>query len=267
MKIARIVLTATILFSLKSTLFCSSSAAIEPEIVTAPVLVRRKSHDGTRDGHFGSAADTFSKLGQTYKGAFGLGEEQIYDLGSDEQAPARWASFGKTIKTLSDAQKWVQAVAKKGWSLPAESMQPSLDIIAADKAIKIQENFTTFNHMQEVSRSLIAQIVKTNADRTALDHERNQFYKEEIIKITQTKALEFTNREIERNAQDTKISSDLKDILEKTKTFRLDHNTQFPENPIHATPVVKREDINKLNAKTLAHIALKYNAALKDAAK
>ena len=85
--------------------------------------------------------------------------------------------------------------------------------------------------------------------------------------ITRAKALEFTNRAIERNAEDTKIIDDLKKILEETKTFRLAHNQEFPENPINAKPVVKRDDINKLNTKTLAGIAAKYNAALKDAAK
>ena len=267
MKIARIVLTATILFSLKSTLFAAQEQAVIVNKTEIPAITRRKSHDGTRDGRFGSAADTFKKLGQTYKGALGLGEEQIYDLGSDEGAALRWAPFGTTITNVADAQKWVDAVARKGWNLPEESMKPSVDLIQADRQRKVAENMSKFNKMQEASCSLIASITETDKKRAAVDQERSKFFAHEIIKITRAKALEFTNRAIERNAEDTKIIDDLKKILEETKTFRLAHNQEFPENPINAKPVVKRDDINKLNTKTLAGIAAKYNAALKDAAK
>jgi hypothetical protein len=273
MKIARIVLTATILFSLKSTLFCSSSATIEPEIVTAPreATVKKPGYDASKKGWLPSSNKwMLENMGSSYKHY--TTECEVRPESDDEDTTksngsrARWTKIGKEdVTTPKHAQTFLTWTAKL--NLPQEANQPSLDIIAADKAIKIQENFETFDDMQQKSRSLLAQIVKINADRKTVDHERNQFFAREITKITQTKVLEFSNREIERNEQDTKITSDLKDILEKTKIFRHDHNTKFPENPINATPVVKRDDINKLNAKTLADIALKYNAALKDAAK
>ena len=115
MKIARIVLTATMLLSLKSTLFCSEKAT----------LTRTKSHDGTRDGLFGSGLDTLAKLGNPYG-------SQVYALGSDEKAPERWALVGKTIKTLELAQKFNTAVTEKGWDLPEDAIKPSLDLINAE---------------------------------------------------------------------------------------------------------------------------------------
>ncbi len=266
MKIARIVMTATILFSLKSTLFCSASEqAIVVDKAAIPV-VRRKSHDGTRDGRFGSAADTFKKLGQIYKGPFGIGEEQIYALGSDEGAPMRWAHFGKTITNVADAKKWVKAVEEKGWNLPTECMQPALDLIQADREDKIAKSKIEFTQKQEATRALIASITELNTKRTSFDQERNQFYAQEIRKITDAKIIEFTTRNQERSEENEKICQQLKTLLEDTKIIRLAHNEQYPENPIVAAPIIIRSDINQINKITLATIAARYDAAIKAAA-
>lgn len=127
MKTVRIALTAAILLSLHATSFSMESTE-------QPTLVRTLSHDGTRKvltgysgGMFGSGIDTLDKLGQPYADGY------IYALGSDEQAPIRWAQVGKKdIKTLAHAQKFVAAVQAKGWILPKEALQPSTNILSKE---------------------------------------------------------------------------------------------------------------------------------------
>lgn len=273
MKIARILLTASILFSLKSTLYCSQEDPIDvkshdTQESTAPTnsIVRKKSYDGTRDGYLGSAQNTFNNLGQSYTGPFGT-EDKIYDFGSDELAHLRWAEFGKTIKTLSDAKKWIAAIERKGWSLPQDCMQPSLDIITADKESQISENYVQFESMQADSRVLVVTIATMNEKRIIEDQARNQYFAEKIRTITEEKALELATRKQLRRQEDLVLTNDLKAILEKTKNFRLVHNENFPDNAIVANPVIKRGDIDQLNPGTLATIAAKYNKELQDAQK
>ena len=123
------ILTATILLSLKATSYCSQSQEIASATASADnviTVVRQNSgihHDGTRDGLFGSGLDTLKNIreGKSYYG-------KPYGLGDNSEA--NWAKIGKNdIKTLADAQTFITEVTKKGWSLPAESMAPSKKII------------------------------------------------------------------------------------------------------------------------------------------
>ncbi len=119
MKTARMILTATMLLSLNATSYCSQSQNSANDVITAP---RQNSHDGTRDGLFGSWSDTLDKLGKPYG-------NQIYALGSDEKAPERWAHAGKQITKFDHAIKFMKAITAKGWSLPQEALTPSTKII------------------------------------------------------------------------------------------------------------------------------------------
>jgi hypothetical protein len=127
MKTVRIALTAAMLLSLHATSFSMESTEQQTP-------VRRLSHDGTRKvltgysgGMFGSGIDTLDKLGQTYADGY------VYALGSDADAPNRWAQVGeKDIKTPAHAQKFIDAVQAKGWILPEEALQPSINILSKE---------------------------------------------------------------------------------------------------------------------------------------
>ena len=252
MKIARIVLTATILFSLKSTLFAAQEQAVIVEKDGIP-SVRRKSFDALRDSNLLTEQARIQWAldhdGENY--THWRTECQVRP-GSDIAAQGRWEHIGRSgIKTVENAQKFLGIVARHNLQLSQDATQPSLDIIKGK-----------FDTMQQTSRSLIASIAKMNQDRALVDKTRNQFYAHEILKITQQKTIEFFNRDKERAEENTKFVSELKESLERTKEFRLAHNEQFPKSPIVAAPVVKREDINQLNTITLAGIAARYNAAI-----
>ena len=94
MKTARMILTATILLSLKATSYCSQSQEIASATASADnviTVVRQNSgihHDGTRDGLFGSGLDTLKNIreGKSYYG-------KPYGLGDNSEA--NWAKIGK----------------------------------------------------------------------------------------------------------------------------------------------------------------------------
>lgn len=128
MKTFRIALTAAMLLSLHATYFCMESTE-------KPALTRTLSHDGTRKvltgysgGMFGSGTDTLNKLGQEYAPGY------VYALGSDDQAQSRWENVGKhDIKTLDHASKYIAAIQAKGWNISEDALQPSHDLIKADR--------------------------------------------------------------------------------------------------------------------------------------
>lgn len=150
MKTFRIALTATMLLSLHATSFCMESTE-------KPALTRTLSHDGTRKvltgysgGLFGSGIDTLNKLGQEYAPGY------VYALGSDDQAQSRWENVGKhDIKTLEHAQKYITAVKAKGWNMSADALQPSRDLIKADRNNKREQSITYFNKLNEQGLQLI----------------------------------------------------------------------------------------------------------------
>ena len=258
MKIYQILLSLMITTSSSTILFCSSAKD------RCNVSVRRKSHDGTRDGRFGSARDTFNRLGQTYTGVLGL-ENQVYDLGSDDKAPERWASFGATINNLADAKKWVAAVERKGWALPQSSMKPALDIIQADRQADITASLQEFEKIQRAGSAILVSVIQKQQERIKQDETRHAYFVEEITRISQAKQREFEARGQERLQEDANTIEKIKNLWQTSNNYITAHNKQYPEAAITDTPFISKKKAKEMNPENLARIASVYDAALKQA--
>ena len=222
MKTIHMVLIAAISLSAHATSFCMEST---PTKVTP--LVRKNSHDGTRrsvlgnsGGMFGSGIDTLEKLGQPF------GKDHVYALGSDADAPNRWAQVGKKdIKTLVHAIKFKNAIEYKGWNLPAEALQPSLELIEADRQVNIAASSSLFNSSdQKLAASLLALQAR------------------------------YKNREKE----DAQAVEDLKTLALEIHTMKINHNKNYPDSRIELDPCVKHP--KNITLKTLAPFVENFSA-------
>lgn len=260
MKISRIFLPAMILFSMESSLFGMRPSRDDKDVVVVEeqTHVRRKSHDGTRDGKFGSAQDTFSKLGTSYNPLFGT-QNQLYDIGSDEHAPTRWATFGATIKTLADAEKWVKTVTRKekecptvNWTPLQESKENAQSIIATDR----HNRFTQLN----------AQITKDLLDAHKIATESEQYKQEQsalydaqvaqaIHAIRSRQAADFAAQAQTVQTELTTLANEIKLHIQAAVELKSTFNDTKPSRPIIDKLAVKGDYSTTLNHAQLVKIA------------
>lgn len=199
MKIFRIALTAVMLLSLHVTSFCMDQTD----------RPRKNSHDGTRieffgngGGLWGSGTDTLDKLGQPY------GNNHVYGPGSDPDAINRWSEVGKNkIKTVAHAQAYIQAMKAKGWTLPKDAMQPSLDLIKSiefddnqdlieDYALTAEQSFCQFTHANRQVLQLLYTLDKSSAiSCDKVDLLKN--YAKQAIDLRNHHNEKFANQDIE----------------------------------------------------------------------
>ncbi len=240
-----------ILLSLKSTSYCSEQST-EKDTIQAP---RTLSHDGTRDGMFGSARDTFTKLGTPYY-------DKTYDLGSDDTAPGRWALFGNTITTLEDAQKLKNAVDKKGatvpavWTLQAQKAvtQKSLEIIEADRQVQIKASHDKFTSIQKDGIGLVATIAQRLKDRQEIEKTNKQLFTNTVSDLHSRieKAQHKYNLQIAANTknrkqEDAAFAAELIVARCKSRIFKDMHNEAFSDNQIQEQSIFKNTKINDDN--------------------
>ena len=275
MKIARIVLTATILFSLKSTLFCS-----EKQTETIPTLTRTHSgihHDGTRDGLFGNGFDTLKNIRD--KKSYG---KQPYGMGSDSQAPQRWGKVGQQITKLEDAQTFIAEVERLkefGLIFTEETLQPSQTLIedentrlegiriAAEQAAqaeKIAHEAALQAKFEQADSKYLALNQHSKALLQAFYVEKNQTRKNEDKALDQKYAallkIERTELKKARKEKDLAFQAELALAFDELAQIKKNHNeeTSRMDHMIKRTPFVATKD--DLNEKNLPKIAHKYSS-------
>lgn len=259
MKIARVVLTATILFSLKSTVFCS-----EKQTEDTIQLTRTDSgihHDGTRNGtlglKFGSGLDTLKNIKD--KKLYG---SQPYGMGSDSQAPARWTAVGKSITKLEDAQTFmaeVERVKEFGLEFSQEALQPSRDLIEAEnqrleaeKQSQFEQADSQYVTLNQQAKSLLCalntKIVKTRKDEN----------KALIQKYAEALKAEQTQLRDARKQEDNNLTTELVLIFNQLTSIKCDQNkiASSANYKITRLPFVVSEDSLKKN--NLLKLSQKY---------
>ena len=251
MKIARVVLTATILFSLKSTLFCSDKQTEETIQIT-----RKNSgvhHDGTRDGLFGSGLDTLKNIKD--KKSYG---SQPYGMGSDSGAISRWTPIIKTIKDL-DLAHVVASEAKRlesfGLIFSEEALKPSQDLIdtenqkleAIKQALYMEahaSNIAAITLLQQFYLTKEANVLKDAAllEQHNARIEAAKKESEELLKSEQ-EALR-----IQRKQERTALVATLQEKFEQIKTL----NPNFSNKNIF---VLSKDSLQEKN---LCKLATRY---------
>lgn len=260
MKISRIFLAAMILFSVQSSLFCMrpTSGDNSAVVVEEQTRARRKSHDGTRDGRFGSAEDTFVKLGTSYNPLFGT-QNQVYDIGSDEHAPARWTGFGETIKTVPDAEKWVNTITRKekecptvDWTPLQESKTKAQEIIESDR----HSHFTRLNTQITIDLLAAHKIAKESEQ---YKHEKLALYDAQVAQAIDTirsrQADDFAREDQTVQAKLTTLLETIRHNVKDGVAFKSEFNATRPLRPITDKLAVKADSIDKLNHAQLVKIA------------
>jgi hypothetical protein len=262
MKISRIFLSAMILFSMQSSLFGMRATDDKGVVVVQEqTRVRRKSHDGTRDGRFGSAEDTFVKLGTSYNPLFGP-QNQVYDIGSDEHAPARWVKFGETIKTVPDAEKWIDTIERKekecptvDWTPLQESKENAQSIIASDR-------HNRFNLLNTKITEVLDQAYQTHIESERYKLEQSIIYETQVAEILQKidtiRSQQATNLAAHNQAVQEKLTTFVETIRSNVKdgvALKSEFNATRPRHPITNKLAVKADNIDKLNHAQLVKIA------------
>lgn len=132
MKIARIVLTATIALSFSATSYSMENEGPKRTICTQAEVKKGHFHDGTKSW-FGSGEDTIDKLGQKYG-------SQEYGPGSDDETESRWANIGRRLNRSSNservkllrAKRFLKLAEERGWNLPQDALMPSQNLVDAE---------------------------------------------------------------------------------------------------------------------------------------
>jgi len=219
MKLNKIIFSSIIMLSHQSSLL---SSVLESE-TTMPT--RRKSHDGTRDGMFGSAADTFEKYGQTYTGVHGLNNNE-YRIGSDLGAPTRWLRFAQSITNLADAEKYLGIIQELSQRLP-EIWTPQVVILHCNKSQTIlnaeQERLKAIQEAE-----LQDQIEKSKQKFRDLNQEAQNLMKHLMHTIhTHEKSQSEAHRKYTQSIADknTRITMLNKEIKEITQEYQLTKKT------------------------------------------
>jgi|SRR3989339_650539 len=246
MKIARIVLTASILLSLKSTLFCSEEKATE----VFGSLARKDSFDALRDGGalngwLGWNPDalanyTIDNCGKEYKG-------KEIRIGSKNTTPA-WTTFGQKVDSLPKAQQFLDVIEKSGAQLPAAATAKSNEFITVQNQRIATENEYR-NQIVEKNKLIQAQIIAHKIETSERSFiELNQASKASLREL-------FTQRTVERpatkkaiqdkheaakkaelnqyyeqcKATDAQKAKELQENLTKLVAIKTTHNQEFAE--------------------------------------
>ncbi len=283
MKISRIFLSAMILFSMQSSLFGMRPSIDDKDvvvveeqthvdmptiddhdvvIVATQTLVRRKSHDGTRDGKFGSAQDTFSKLGNSYNPLFGT-QNQVYDIGSDEQAPARWTPFaaqiGDTITSINDLKKWESTITRKEQECPSVDWTP-----LQESKIKAQKLIATDRHDRfkqcntQITRILLAVHDRTtqhNKDirTSSIALEKKIFDVVSSLRSRHKADVAAQKKALEEELSELQIS--IQSEAKIARNIKSDFNSTQPSNPITHKLLIPYKVIQQLDHAQLVKIA------------
>ena len=266
MKTARMILTATMLLSLNATSYCmqsqetaSTDAPVNNncDVITAPRKNSGIHHDGTRDGMFGSGLDTLKNMreGKSYYG-------KPYGFGDNSEA--NWTKVGKNdIKTLVDAQTFVEAFTAKGWT-SQEALAPSQALIEADRQAKIAASKTQFNTINNQIPGIFSALTARFENRKLADEaaatEVNGKIKALLSQINDLRSLEvarkISNKE-SRLAEDNKPIEELQALNTQITTIKKTHNAIYNDSKITTAPHLKK-DAN-LNAQNLALITNAFN--------
>ena len=272
MKIARIVLTATILFSLKSTLFCSSEEK-STDTIQAP---RKDSFDALRDGGplngwLGWNPDalanyTLENNGQDYKTS---GKE--VRIGSKNTATAAWTAFGQRITTLAKAQQFMTTVSKSGVQLPEDATQASQSLITAEnqrletlrlaelqritdeRQAQFEQADTSYVQLNQAQKSALQAYFVTatqtrNAEKSAVHHKYEALKKAELTELKARFAQE-----------DTKLVADLTAAFNQLTTIQATQNNAEASNinrQVRRAPFVESADA--ISKDTLKRIGYRY---------
>lgn len=246
MKIARIVLTATMLLSLKSTLFCSSEKNTESQ------LQRKDSFDPARDGNgwgkaigtkwFGMtpkqlAQYTLEHCGEDYKG------KQIRP-GSSQESIDVW---NNQIKTLEYAQNFVAAIKPVENVISALVRKKADDLIEAEKQAMHAANIV---NMHKINQDAINKLAAYSAN-----HKLEPVQDSDLIKHHQLScavALQIKQKDIARNRanEKTQLVDGLLKNFKAISVIEAEEKTKFPEKF-----VIKEESITN---KKIISLANKY---------
>ena len=229
MKIARIVLTATILLSLKSTLHCSSSEES-----------RTKPSTNARNLPIYDAADpscqiqsrlfttqdpfkwTLENFGQSYN-HWGM---QACTVSPSEKIISAWEDYGKNIKDLNTAELYLRVMEQSGLltKLSEDSIEPASNLIRLNSV-------ATYVNIQKSGDSLI---------RSIYNHENQS-----------------SEADDSRKAQEEYCNT-LKELAINATAHRIKHNTMYPDHKITEHPFMHTEKAKKINVNDLRTVATTY---------
>ncbi len=255
MKIARIVLTASILLSLKSTVFCSD------EKVTETPLTRKDSFDALRDGGalngwLGWNPDalahyTLDNCGKDYKG-------KEVRIGSKNTTSA-WTTFGEKVDTLQKAQQFLAVIEQSEVQLPEQATTKSQAFIATEnqriadeRAAKRAAGEHSFIELNQASKALLKALwTEKTVTRPA------------TVKAIRKQHQDLCNAQLKQFAQtcqtaDAQTAQQLQDNLKKLVALKTAHNSEFTElkDQIAKMPFAISEQA--ISGKGLAKAALQY---------
>ena len=259
MKIARIVLTASILLSLKSTLFCSSEKATE----TILAQEKKPGYDASKKG-WSKTSDEWmlENMGSDYSHYGTLCQVRPESDNEDETksngSKARWTKIGETkVKNLKDAQTFLkyteklklseQATAKSNSFIATENQR-----IADERAAKIAAGNHSFIELNQASKAL----VQTYFEQKTVTRPATK-------KTIQKKYQDLCNAELKQFSQacqatDAQTAQQLQDNLKRLLALKAAHNSEFTElkDQITKMPFVQSEQA--LFGKGLAKTGLQY---------
>lgn len=255
MKIARVVLTATILLSLKSTLFCSEKESN---------LIRRKSFDIFVDG--------WNKDGNWQMDNYGTefnGKEVRIESRDSQRATKNWGNYGKTIQDLPRAKKFINAITSAQLQLPAEALKPAQDLIDAEnqrlkqikqeaEAAKKAARDANIAKMHEINQSAISDLATHHIKHLLKDQEDKdllQKHQQRLVAATMSCNIILKQEQTKIEAARSQEKTDLIDKLRKN--LNAINEIQAAEGIItYQEKFVRTED--SLSRKKIASLAAKY---------
>ncbi len=247
MKTTRIVLTASILLSLKSTLFCSSEKATK----ASNPLTRNNSFDALRDGGISNgwlgwtpddlANFTIDNCGNDYKG-------QEVRIGSKNTAVTAWTTFGEKIDNVNQAQQFLATLEKSVVTLPEQATAKSHELISA----KIEAGKNSFKEHNQASKFLLKELFAKKISSRPNEKKAIQ------EKYEAMKKAELTEMYKRHQQEDAQTSLELQENLKRLVAIKATHNQEFSEIKDQIVKMIFAKSEQDLSGKKLAATASKY---------
>jgi hypothetical protein len=248
MKIARIVLTATILLSLNSTLFCSSEKATETN-----KLQRKDSFDPARDGGalngwLGWTPDdltdhTLKNLKKDYQG------KEIRP-GKGSKALAIWEKFGKEkVVNLETAELFTAAMTYSQLQLSPEAQVSANKFLETKKMADAAAKQTQFEQAEKLNNDSISLLYEYHLK--ALTRVSDEKAEDDAldIKYKALREAEKNNLKMQRIQNAAKLVETLHKNFDDIVTIETSSNITIPKKFAASKSSIAKEKLSKLSTK------------------
>lgn len=251
MKIARIVLTAAILLSLKSTLFCSEKAP--QATIPATATAKKPGYDGSKLGwNFNAPKWTLEHHGEDYTHYGTTCEVRVEsdDEGDNGAASkARWAKFGNSSEINNPRIAALFLKHTEKLKLSAADQQKAKDLLLAQFK-EADQNYLRVN--QEAKAILCGHFVQTTITRK---NENKALARKHAMQLK----AEQNQLKIARKEEDSvlvqKLAQNFAELV-NIETSQSANNASM-DYQIRRTPFVKKQD--EISEKSLTKLAFKYH--------